>query len=44
MIQPLLDYWEGKRRAHVPVYAAGSAGLQQSDELLLGSGHAWCPL
>lgn len=44
MIQPLLDYWEGKRRAHVPVYSAGSAGPQQSDEFLQGSGHAWRPL
>ena len=41
MVQPLLDYWEGKRGAHLPVYAAGSSGPQQADELLQVSGHAW---
>jgi glucose-6-phosphate 1-dehydrogenase len=41
MVQPLLDYWEGARAAHLPVYAAGSSGPKQADELLRKSGHAW---
>jgi glucose-6-phosphate 1-dehydrogenase len=43
VVQPVVDNW-ARRDASFPNYAAGSAGPEESDELLEREGRAWLPI
>jgi glucose-6-phosphate 1-dehydrogenase len=44
VIQPVLDAWRNERDAPLPVYAAGSSGPREADDLLGRDGRHWGPL
>jgi glucose-6-phosphate 1-dehydrogenase len=41
IVQPLLDVWSGRRNEPPAVYAAGSQGPAEADELLARDGRQW---
>jgi glucose-6-phosphate 1-dehydrogenase len=43
IVQPLLDAWEADPRP-IPLYASGSQGPIEADELINGSGRLWRPV
>jgi glucose-6-phosphate 1-dehydrogenase len=44
VVQPVLDVWAKDHLAALPVYAAGSSGPSEADELLARDGRRWRPL
>jgi glucose-6-phosphate 1-dehydrogenase len=44
VVQPLLDAWAKDRVAALPIYAAGSSGPSEADELLTRDGRRWRPI
>jgi glucose-6-phosphate 1-dehydrogenase len=43
VVEPILDLWGGDA-AELPIYAAGSAGPREADELLARDGRRWRPI
>jgi glucose-6-phosphate 1-dehydrogenase len=43
-VQPVLDVWAKDRVAALPIYAAGSSGPSEADELLARDGRRWRPI
>ena len=41
IIQPILDDWSTRRNETLPLYAAGSEGPGEADQLLARDGHKW---
>jgi glucose-6-phosphate 1-dehydrogenase len=44
VVQPVLDVWAKDRVAALPIYAAGSSGPSEADELLARDGRRWRPI
>ena len=41
VVDPIIDYWEGKRPTHFPNYAAGTWGPEIADEFIQRMGCKW---
>jgi glucose-6-phosphate 1-dehydrogenase len=41
VMQPVLDAWENEGHRELPIYAAGSAGPKEADELMTRDGRRW---
>ncbi|MBS0527249.1 MAG: glucose-6-phosphate dehydrogenase [Proteobacteria bacterium] len=41
VMQPVLDTWKNEGRRELPIYAAGSAGPSEADELIRRDGRRW---
>jgi glucose-6-phosphate 1-dehydrogenase len=44
VVQPILDEWAKDRSAALPIYAAGTSGPSEADELLAKDGRRWRPI
>jgi glucose-6-phosphate 1-dehydrogenase len=44
VVQPILDVWAKDRITTLPVYAAGSSGPSEADDLLARDGRRWRPI
>jgi glucose-6-phosphate 1-dehydrogenase len=44
VVQPILDAWAKDRSAALPIYAAGTSGPSEADELLAKDGRRWRPI
>jgi glucose-6-phosphate 1-dehydrogenase len=44
VVQPILDEWAKGRSAALPIYAAGTSGPSEADELLGRDGRRWRPI
>ena len=41
VVDPIIDYWTGKRPDHFPNYAAGTWGPEVADEFIAREGARW---
>lgn len=42
LVGPILDAWQARPREGIPLYAAGSWGPKEAEELLRRDGRCWC--